>query len=175
MQRKKDAENYHEVIIKLSLNDNLEDWHRHIKKEEIKKEEVKKLYDSAIKLWIERKILDGSLLLHPDIRDELIEKDYQPSSIHKKMIWASILASYEGSDSKEYFRRVKIKIIKKHGNTWWFDIYNRIKPAYAAKQRLMKMYNSTGAGFKHAVSNSTFLNHSYISARDDILRMIPRN
>ncbi len=174
MHSEQDVEKYQDVIKKLSLIDDLEDWHRHTRIFELQKEDKKYIYESARQLWIKRKISDGSLLLHPDIREELIEREYNPLSIHKKMIWASILASYDGCDSKEYFKRVKKKIIKKYGNIWWVDVYNRIKPTFAARKRIMEQISSTGPTLKYAASQSLFFRGMLNESRDDALRMIPK-
>ena len=66
-------------------------------------------------LWIKRKILVGGLLLHPNVRDNLIERGYRPLSIHKKMIWASVLASYKGEDSKAYYNGRTLKNMVSNG------------------------------------------------------------
>lgn len=124
------------LIEKLSLVDDLEAWATYTR--HLEKEEKKKIYECARRLWIKRKLLDGSLLLHPNVRSDLIEREYRPLSIHKKMIWASVLVSYKGEDSKAYFKRIKGKIIKKYGLKWWKDVDSRIKPAYAAQQRILK-------------------------------------
>ncbi|AKJ43523.1 hypothetical protein [Pragia fontium] len=163
---------YQHLIKRLSLIDNLENWPSHTRN--LDKEDKKHIYEFARRLWIERKIADGSLLLHPDIREQLIEREYNPLSIHKKMIWASLLASYEGTDSKEYFQKIKKKLIKKYGNKWWVDVYNRIKPTYAARQRILKQINSTGPALKYAASQSMFLGYTLSEVRDDALRMIPK-
>jgi hypothetical protein len=170
----RDISKYRNLIEKLSLIDNPEDWFRHIKLSEIQIEDKKHIYESAMNLWIKRKIYDGSLLLHPDIREELIDRDFKPLSIHKKMIWASLLASYDGHDSSEYFQRIKQKLIKKYGVEWWLDVLDRIKPTRAAKQRLMKQNNSIGPAFKHAASQSMFLGNVLSESKDDALRMIPK-
>ncbi|MEA4040476.1 hypothetical protein VBJ83_20140, partial [Enterobacter hormaechei] len=77
------------LIEKLSLVDDLETWATYTR--HLEKEVKKSIYDCARPLWIKRKILDGSLLLHPNVRIDLIEREYRPLSIHKKMIWASVL------------------------------------------------------------------------------------
>lgn len=174
MHSEGNTEKYQDIIKQLSLIDNLEDWHWYIPSSELQKEDKKHIYESAERLWIKRKISDGSLLIHPEVREELIEREYNPLPIHKKMIWASLLASYDGTDSREYFQRIKKIIIKKHGNKWWFDVYNRIKPIYAAKRRILKQINSTGPILKHAASRSMFLGNVLSESRDDALRMIPK-
>ena len=119
------------LVERLSLIDNIDSWPVYI--QGLGYDDKKRVYTLAERQWIKRKIGDGSLLLHPDIRDELIERQYSPLPLHRRMIWASVLASYDGVDSKEYFKIIKLKIIKKYDNKWWFDICNIIKPAFAAR------------------------------------------
>lgn len=166
-------EKHQDIIKKLSLVDNLEDWHWYIPTSELQKEDKEYIYKSAERLWIKRKISNGSLLLHPDIQEELIERKYDPSPVHKKMIWASLLASYNGADRTEYFQKIKKKIIKKYGYEWWTDINHRIKPTYIARQRIIKEIDSIGPAFQYAASKSMFLDHTVRESRDDILRTIP--
>lgn len=168
------SENKHrDVIDELSHVDDLLAWHEYVIGQT--DEEKKQIYEEAKKLWIKRKIENGSLLLHPDVRDELIQRNYSPLSIHKKMIWASILASCDSSDSKEYFAKAKEKIIKKYNTKWWLDVYNRIKPTYAAKQRLLKQNNGMGSAVSYAAKNSVFLASVHQKSRDDALKMIPKD
>ncbi|MBD2797970.1 hypothetical protein ID856_15750 [Xenorhabdus sp. 18] len=166
------TEDHQDLIKKLSLIDNLESWPSHTLR--LEKEDKKHVYEFAKRLWIKRKISDGSLLLHPDVREELIQREYNPLSIHKKMIWASLLASYDGADRKEYFQRIKEKIIKKYGRKWWLDIDSRINPAYAARQRILKYIDGAGSAVKYAASQSMTLGNVYRESRNDALRMIPK-
>ncbi|MBA0170049.1 hypothetical protein IG612_01250 [Pectobacterium sp. FL60-S17] len=159
------------LIERLSLIDDLEAWAACTK--HLDKELKKIIYESARCLWIKRKIHDGSLLLHPNVRNELIERKYSPLSIHKKMIWASVLVSYRGGDSKEYFKRIKGKIVKKYGLKWWRDVDNRIKPAYAAQQRILKRVGTIGTGVKYFASQSSFIGGILNDELDAALRMIP--
>lgn len=168
------TEKYQDIIKQLSLIDNLEDWHLYIPTSELQKEDKKYIYESAERLWIKRKISDGSLLIHPDIREELIEREYNSLPIHKKMIWSSLLASYNGINKSEYFNKIREKITKKYGREWWDDIDRRVKPAYIARQRLLKQNSSTGPGLKYAASQSIFFGCLLSESRDDILRVIPK-
>jgi|TARA_B100001063_G_C16521950_1_gene432082 hypothetical protein len=171
---------YYEVLEKLSqehpvlienliATDDLEKWGGITKN--LSKDDKSKIYDLAEPKWIERKIINGTLLLHPDVRAELIARNYKPLSIHRKMIWASVLVMYEGSDSKERYNRLKNKIIKKHSNKWWFDVHKRVKPTYAAKSRIEKQTLGNATSF--AAQNSSFLGGVVQDVRDDALKMIP--
>ncbi|MBC5788720.1 hypothetical protein [Providencia sp. JUb39] len=168
------TEKYQDIIKKLSLIDNLEEWHWYIPTSELPKEDKKYIYDSAERLWIKRKITDGSLIIHPEVREELIEREYNPLPIHKKMIWASLLASYNGIDKNAYIERIRKKITKKYGREWWDDINRRIKPTYIARQRLLEQINSTGPALKYAASQSLFFGSLLSESRDDVLKKIPK-
>ncbi|CDH07902.1 conserved hypothetical protein [Xenorhabdus bovienii str. oregonense] len=172
MYSRNSTEEHQDLIRKLSLIDNLESWPSHTMG--LEKEDKKHVYESARRSWIKRKISDGGLLLHRDVQEQLIQREYNPLSILKKMIWASLLASYDGTDSKEYFQRIKEKIIKKYGNKWWSDVYNRIKPTYAARQRILKQTNGTDPVLKYAASQSMFIGDIFRESRNDALRMIPK-
>lgn len=82
--RNEDVHQYNYMIEELSLQDNLEDWSKCSELSIVDKEYKKIIYKLAIKLWIKRKIGDGTLLLHPDIQEELIRRDFEPLSLHKK-------------------------------------------------------------------------------------------
>ncbi|WP_347253924.1 hypothetical protein [Leminorella grimontii] len=174
MHSEGNTEKYQDIIKQLSLIDNLEDWHWYIPSSELQKEDKKHIYESAERLWIKRKISDGSLLIHPDVREELIEREYNPLPIHKRMIWSSLLASYNGTDRSDYLKKIREKITKKYGREWWDDIDRRIKPTYIARRRLLKQNNSTGPALKYAASQSMFFGSLLSESRDDVLRMIPK-
>ena len=163
--------NYDEVIEQLALIEDLEQWKVHVC--DIPHKAKKWIYEQAERKWIKRKLEDGSLLVHPNIRKQLIERGFKHLSVHRKMIWASFLVSYDGDDSKERFRRIKNKIIKKHNNKWWFDVYNRVKPTYAARQRLIKQANRSGVAVKFSGTKSSFLGNILLKEREETLSMIP--
>lgn len=171
---------YYEVLEKLSQEhailienlistDDLEEWG--VITKDLPKDDKLKVYDLAEPKWVERKIINRTLLLHPDVRAELIVREYKPLSIHRKMIWASVLVMYEGADSKERYNRIKSKIIKKHSNKWWFDVHKRVKPTYAAKSRLDKQALGNAASF--AAQKSSFLGGIVQEQLQDALKMIP--
>lgn len=131
------------------------------------------LFELAERNWIERMINSQKLLLHPDAKAELIARDYKPLAKHKKMIWASVLVNYDGLDSKERFNRIKEKIIKKHNNIWWRDVYNKVKPTYAVKKRLEE--TTLGPAVAFAAQHSSFLGGVVAESREDILRRLPND
>ncbi len=160
----------HPILIKnLVATDDLEKWGDVT--QNLSKDDKAKIYDIAEPKWIERKLLNGTLLLHPDVRAELTARDFKPLNVHRKMIWASVLVMLEGVDSKERYNRIKEKIIKKHNNKWWFDVQKRVKPTYAAKSRLEKQ--SLGNATSFAAQNSSFFGGVVQGSRDDALKMIP--
>jgi len=162
--------NDHPILIEdLIATDNLEKWG--VLTKSFSKDDKAKIYDIAEPKWIERKIKNGTLLLHPDVRRDLIARNFKPLSIHRKMIWVSILVMLEGEDSKECYNRIKDKIIKKHSSKWWFDVQRRVKPTYAAKSRLKK--ETLGKATSFAAQNSSFLGEVMQGSRDGILKMIP--
>ena len=163
------SEEHPVLIANLIATDNLEKWG--VLTKYLSKDDKAKIYDIAEPKWIERKITNGTLLLHPDVRSDLIARNFKPLSIHRKMIWASILVMLEGEDSKECYNRIKDKIIKKHSNKWWFDVQRRVKPTYAAKSRLKK--ETQGKATSFAAQRSSFLGEVMQSSRDGILKMIP--
>ncbi|KLU15853.1 MULTISPECIES: hypothetical protein [Xenorhabdus] len=172
MYSKNNIGEYQDLIRKLSLIDNFETWMVHV--QFLEKKEAEHVCESARRLWIKRKISDGSLLLHPDIREELIQRKYDPLPIHMKMIWASLLASYDGANRTEYIQRIKKKIIKRYDDEWWSDVNKRISPAYKARQYILKNIDGAGAAVKYAASQSMFLGDIYLESRNDALRRIPK-
>ncbi|MDE1476754.1 hypothetical protein KKJ01_00415 [Xenorhabdus bovienii] len=172
MYSRNNAGEHQDLIRKLSLIDDLESWPSHTLA--LEKKDKEHVCESARRLWIKRKISDGSLLLHLDIREELIQREYNPLSIHMKMIWASLLASYDGANRTEYIQRIKKKIIKKYGDEWWSDVDKRIIPAYKARQYILKYIDGAGAAVKYAASQSMFLGDVYRESRNDALRKIPK-
>ena len=164
----------HEGLIKnLSRIDDLENWSVHLIN--IDSKDKKWIYEFAERKWIERKLKDGTLLVHPLIREQLISREFKPLSIHRKMIWASVLVSYDGPNSKIRFDRIKEKIIKKHSNRWGFDVYKRIKPTYATRQRLLKQQNETSPALQYATTHSSFFAQMANEERDEALKMIPKD
>lgn len=157
------------IIRNLASTDDLERWCEITNG--FSKGEKQKLYDIAEPKWIERNINNGTLLLHPKIRAELISRDFKALSLHKKMIWASVLVTYEGDDSIERFNRLKKKIICKHNNKWWFNVYKRVEPTYIVKEILKK--KRLGYSTSIAAQHSSFLGNVFNKAVDDILKKIP--
>lgn len=164
------SEKYSELIQKLIITDDLEEWAKLT--QNFSKDDRKKIYDIAEPEWIERKLLNGTLLVHPDVHVQLENRKFKPLSIHRKMIWASVLVMLEGPDTKERYHRIREKIIKKHGKKWWFDVSKRIKPTYAAKSRLENQILGPAASV--AAKNSLVFGLMVQSSRDDILKMIPK-
>jgi hypothetical protein len=88
------------------------------------------------------------------------------------MIWASILATDESENRKERFKVIKKLLIKRYGRPWWENVYARVKPAYAAKQRLIK--NLSGGMVEEFIFRTTM---GEACAADEVHRaldMIPK-
>lgn len=160
-----------ELIKTLSAIDEPEIWKDHTNGYD--KAEVARAFAEAEVLWLKRMISDHRLFLHPDIIAEIKSQGWKPSDLHKRMIWASIIGSDESRYSKKRMYRIKTALINKHGADWWEDVYARIKPVYAAKERIKMLHSGPAV--------SMFINKTLIggeharSERDEALRMIPRN
>ncbi|WP_066017244.1 hypothetical protein [Endozoicomonas atrinae] len=162
----------HEIAEELSKINNPFEWSRRLNA--LSSEERSDCKALAEPLWIKRMINQGLLLVHPDIASELKENQWLPSQLHRKMIWASILASIDGPDSKEQFQAIKDSIKKKYGFHWWEDVYKRVKPAYAARDRIRKNECDIGPGLAMVASKSTVVSYALYEQRSDALRMIPK-
>jgi hypothetical protein len=155
---------------KLSQIDELETWREHV--QGISKHEILQAFESAQPLWVHRMICENKLYLHPEVIAQLRRQNWMPSDLHKRMIWASIIASDESSSSKKRMYELKGRLIKKHGRDWWEDVYSRLKYVYAAKERIKKIH------FRPAMS--TLISNTSIGAEAasyeqmKALRMIPR-
>ncbi|WP_277811967.1 hypothetical protein [Chromohalobacter canadensis] len=155
----------------LSNIDELETWKNHV--QGYSKSGVASAYKMAQPLWVQRMVSAQKLFLHPDIVDQLKAQNWQPNDVQKKMIWASILGSDESPESKKRMYRVKDSLIKKYGEEWWEDVYARIKPVYAAKERVKKIYSGPAVS---AFINNTFIGSEAASEeRSRALKMIPKS
>lgn len=67
------SSDYPNVIQKLVLTDDLEVWANIT--QEFSRCDRAKLFEVALSQWIERKINDGTLLLHPEVKAELISRN----------------------------------------------------------------------------------------------------
>ncbi len=133
----------------------------------------KAVFDAAEPLWVERMTRNGELLLHPDISEELEGNGWKPNDLHRRMIWASVLVSFDGSDSKVRFKSLKNKLISKHGRDWWEDVYKRMKKTFAAKDRLKKS-NDLGPATSMLAAHSTIMGQALNDKRLAALRMVPK-
>ncbi len=131
------------------------------------------VFKRAEQLWLERNYRLGKLLIHPKVLDQLQNQSWTASGLQKKMIWASILASLEGADSKSRFYVIKKGLLKKYGRDWWEDVYKRKTNAWAAKDRIRKQQSSYGPALSHLTSNTHLFAEAAERERDKALRMIP--
>jgi len=162
-------ETMRELIEKLSNIDALETWKNHVAG--YPKSEVAIAYKEAQPLWVERMIANNQLLLHPEVIEQLRSQNWVPNDLQIRMIWASIIASDESRFSKKRMYRIKESILNRYGNDWWEDVYKRIKPAFAAKQRIKKMDagSITTQFLSNTIMGRGMLHDEYLAA----LKMIP--
>lgn len=161
-----------ELVKKLASIDELESWKQHCKGYSL--EEKRVAFERAQSLWIARKASENTLYLHPDVIADLRGQNWMPDDLQKRMIWASVLASAEGPNSKNRFKSIKAGLLKKYGRDWWEDVYQRIKHAYAAKERIFKQTSSNGPAINMLVANTHLFGEA---ARDQIiaaLKMVPK-
>ena len=158
-----------ELIKVLSQEDDLEKWNGLVVG--TSGEDVKKVFSEAEKGWVRRKLDDGSLLVHPKVKDEIVSREYELLPRHRKMVWANVLASYDGVDSKARFNVTKENIIRKYGNQWWFDVYKRTKTVYAVKEILK---NSCEGAVGFAAKRSTVFGMAVEEERIRALEMLPK-
>ncbi|WP_305463189.1 hypothetical protein [Photobacterium leiognathi] len=85
-----------------------------------------------------------------------------------------VLASGEGSDSRQRFKSIKASLLKKYGRDWWEDVYKRQKPAFVAKERIRNQTASYGVAVNMLMANTHLFGDI---ARDQIHRaliMVPK-
>tara|TARA_R100000687_G_scaffold54795_1_gene43697 strand:- start:158203 stop:158697 length:495 start_codon:yes stop_codon:yes gene_type:complete len=161
-----------ELVKKLAAIDELETWIQHC--QGYRPEEKKVAFESAQSQWIARKVSENTLYVHPDVIADLRGQNWMPDDLQKRMIWASVLASAEGLNSKNRFKSIKAGLLKKYSRDWWEDVYQRIKPAFAAKERIFKQTSSNGAAIDMLVANTHLFGEA---ARDQViaaLKMVPK-
>lgn len=158
-------------IDKVANIDDIEMWKLYL--QDLPAKHRKYVFEFAEPKWIERKINDGSLLLHPKAKNELINRKFKPLKRHRQMIYASLIVSYDKVDSKAYYRRLKDKIVKKHNSFWWKGVQDRLKPTYAARLSLLEQNSSTGHGLKYSATKSVFIGQALQDEVDRILSRLP--
>lgn len=160
------------IIDQLVHTDSLEDWAK--KTADLSNHDQKIAFEAAKPRWVERMIKDGKLLLHPRVITELRSLNWIPDETHQRMIWASILASLEGENSKDDFKRIKAKLVRKHGHEWWEDVYRRVRPAYAAKERIKNLCQGKSPALNVLAQHSIFIASALHDQRCQALKMIPK-
>lgn len=158
-------------IAKVSAIDDIETWNSEVK--DLSPKDKKYVFEFAERRWLKRKIEDGTLLFHPDIHKELLtrlENNKGPLKKHRQMVYANLLASYEKDDSKEYFERMKAKIIKKYNSLWFKGVYDKLKPTYAAHRRLKDLNSGIVGKF---TAQSMFMGSMVTEDARAILRRLP--
>ncbi len=161
-----------ELVQKLASIDELETWKQH--SQGYSSQEKKAAFERAQSLWIARKVSENTLYLHPEVISDLQKQNWLPNDLQKRMIWASVLASGEGSDSRQRFKSIKASLLKKYGRDWWEDVYKRQKPAFAAKERIRNQTASNGAAVNMLMAKTHLFGDI---ARDQVhnaLSMVPK-
>lgn len=156
---------------KLSDIDALETWKDHV--QGFSRPQVAEAYERAQPLWVRRMICEDKLYLHPDVIEQIEGQNWIPSDLHKRMIWASLIASDESSNSKKRMYKIKDSLIRKHGKDWWEDVYSRLKHAYAAKERIKRI--RSGPAVSAFIANTFIGSEAVNEERVKALRMIPRS
>lgn len=160
-----------EELVKILSNiDELETWKNHI--QGYSKSDVATAYKEAQPLWIHRMVSDRKLFLHPDVIEQLRNQHWQSSDLHKRMIWASLIGSDESPNSKIRMYKIKASLINKYGKDWWEDVYTRIKPVYAAKERIKKIHS--GPAISAFIGNTLIGAEAYTEEWKRALKMIPK-
>ncbi|EGR0624735.1 hypothetical protein LG851_004507 [Vibrio parahaemolyticus] len=161
-----------ELAQKLASIDELDTWKDHCQGYSSK--DKKAAFELAQSLWISRKVSENTLYLHPDVISDLKQQNWQPNDLQKRMIWASVLVSTEGNDSRVRFKSIKASLLNKYGRDWWEDVYKRQKPAFAAKERIRKQMASNGAAVNMLMAKTHLFGDI---AKDQIqaaLSMVPK-
>ena len=134
----------------------------------------KEVFALAERLWLERMAKSGLLLLHPDVLDQLKAQSWVATDLQKRMVWASVLASDESPDSKSRFKKIKKRLTNKYGYEWWEDTYGRIKPTFAAKNRIKNKSGAHGPATSMFLSSTMLVTDIQLGEKESVLRMIPR-
>ncbi len=140
------------LVKKLASIDELETWKQHCQGYSFQYKKI--VFERAQPLWILRKVSENTLYLHPDVISELRNQNWLPNDVQKRMIWASVLASAEGSDSRQRFKLIKNSLLKKYGRDWWEDVYRRQKFAFAAKERIHNQAALNGGAVNMLIANT---------------------
>lgn len=157
---------------KLASIDELETWNQYCTGYDVIAK--KEAFELGEPLWIARKSAENTLYVNPDILEELKIQNWIPSDLQKRMIWASVLASAEGSTSKARFKSIKNSLLKKHGRDWWEDVYKRQKPAFAAKERIRRRLSANGSAVNMLILNTHLFGHLAQNEVRLALSMIPK-
>ncbi len=161
-----------ELVQKLASIDELETWKQHC--QGYSSQEKKVAFERAQSLWIARKVSENTLYLHPEVISDLQKQNWLPNDLQKRMIWASVLASGEGSDSRQRFKSIKASLLKKHGRDWWEDVYKRQKSAFAAKERIRNQTASNGAAVNMLMAKTHLFGDIGRDQIHSALSMVPK-
>lgn len=162
-----------ELIQKLATIDELETWKLHC--QGYSAQDKKVAFQTAQPLWVKRKASEGTLYLHPEVIGQLRDQNWIPNDLQLRMIWASVLASAEGFDSKVRFRSIKASLRKRYGHDWWEDVYHRQRSAFAAKERIRRQSAENGFAINTLIANTHLFNGAMKDQVKAALSMIPKS
>lgn len=165
--------NINELAEELSKIDEIEQWPEHLS--HITYISNKGIYAIAEPLWLERTHREGKLYVHPNVAKQLHNQFWKANDLQKRMIWASIIGSADGADSKARFKDIKAKILKKYGRDWWEDVYKRKTNVYAAKSRIKNQLGLQGPALQTLVNNTSLFAGIERDQIQAALEMIPEN
>ena len=134
---------------------------------------AKSAYILGVVHWVPRMAAEAKLYVHPDVLSELMAQSWEPTDIQHRMIWASELASLEGNDSKKTFYEIKRRLIKRHDEAWFEDVYRRMKHAFAARARIAKL-NDHGPAVEMLVRNTILFGGMFAEECQRALEMVPK-
>jgi hypothetical protein len=139
----------------------------------MEKERRAEVFVLAGKMWLEKLARQKQLLIHPSILKELEAQSWVANDLQRKMIWASVLATQEGADSKKRFKEIKIYLLTKYGREWWEDVYLRKNGSYAVKEWIRKRVGSYGTAVSTLVENTILFGSMAEEERNKALSSLP--
>ncbi|WP_394179580.1 hypothetical protein [Marinomonas posidonica] len=101
---------------------------------QLTREQRLECYKIAQRLWLERSYAANKLYINLGVIEELKANDWQPNTIQKQMIWASVIASVDSKTQRNRFNIIKQKLVKKYGWNWYNECYRRVKKAFSARK-----------------------------------------
>lgn len=161
-----------ELAYKLASIEELETWSSYC--DGYSYQAKKNTFEQAQSLWVIRKVANNTLYIHPDVIKNLQKNNWIPNDLQKRMIWASVLASAEGANSKYRFKSIKNCLLKKYGREWWEDVYKRQKHSFAAKERIRKQREKNGVAVNTLIAKTLLFRDIESDQIHSALKMVPK-